>query len=103
MRQNEVVAAGGEESLGDEVAEVVAGERLGMVQVALLGLRRGPGLPAVGLVEDVRVLEQDRADEAALEEPLYSLLLAGKLTPAERGASTRGGSPPPRIEILRMG
>ena len=46
----------GEELLVDEVAQVVAGQGLVVVELAVLALGRGPGLPAVGLVEDVGVL-----------------------------------------------
>ena len=45
----------GEELLVDEVAEVVAGQGLVVVDLAVLALRRGPAFPAVGLVEDVGV------------------------------------------------
>ena len=46
----------GEELPVDEVAQVVAGQRLVVVELAVLALRRGPALPAVGLVEDEGVL-----------------------------------------------
>ena len=46
----------GEELLVDEVAEVVAGQRLVVVELAVLALGRGPAFPAVGLVEDEGVL-----------------------------------------------
>ena len=46
----------GKELLIDEIAEVVAGQGLVVVELAVLALRRGPALPAVGLVEDVGVL-----------------------------------------------
>ena len=46
----------GEELLVDEVAQVVAGHGLVVVELAVLALRRGPRLPAVGLVEDEGVL-----------------------------------------------
>jgi hypothetical protein len=45
----------GEELLVDEVAEVVAGEGLVVVNLAVFVLRRGPDLPLVGLFEDERV------------------------------------------------
>ena len=43
----------GEELLVDEVAQVVAGQGLVVVELAVLALGRGPAFPAVGLVEDV--------------------------------------------------
>jgi hypothetical protein len=46
----------GEEFPIDEVAEVVAGRRPVVVDLAVPALGRGPFLPAVGLVEDVGVL-----------------------------------------------
>jgi hypothetical protein len=45
-----------EELLVDEVAQVVAGERLVVVELAVLALRRGPAFPTVGGVENVAVL-----------------------------------------------
>ena len=42
----------GKELLIDEVAEVVAGQGLVVVELAVLALGRGPAFPAVGLVED---------------------------------------------------
>jgi hypothetical protein len=42
--------------LVDEVAQVVAGERLVVVELAVLALRRGPAFPTVGGVENVAVL-----------------------------------------------
>ena len=45
----------GKEFLIDEVAEVVAGHRLVVVELAGLVFRRGPAFPAVGLVEDKAV------------------------------------------------
>ncbi len=42
----------GKELAVDEVAQVVAGQRLVVVELAVLALGRGPALPAVGLVED---------------------------------------------------
>jgi hypothetical protein len=44
-----------EELLVDEVAEVVAGEGVVVVELAGLVLRRGPGFPALRLFEDVGV------------------------------------------------
>ena len=41
--------------LVDEIAEVVAGQGGVVVELAVLALGRGPGFPAVGLVEDVGV------------------------------------------------
>ncbi len=58
----------GEELLIDEVAEVVAGHRLVVVELAVLALRRGPALPAVGLVEDEGVF-------LALERGFVGLVL----------------------------
>ncbi len=46
----------GKELLIDEVAQVVAGQGLVVVELAVLALGRGPAFPAVGLVEDVGVL-----------------------------------------------
>ena len=46
----------GEELAVDEVAEVIAGERLVVVDLPGGILRCGPGLPAVWLVEDMGVL-----------------------------------------------
>ena len=46
----------GEELAVDEVDQVVAGQRGVVVELAVLGLRRGPGLPAVGLGDDRRVV-----------------------------------------------
>ena len=46
----------GKELLVDEVAEVVAGQGLVVVELAVLALGRGPAFPAVRLVEDVGVL-----------------------------------------------
>ena len=40
----------------DEVAQVVAGQGLVVVDLAVLVLRRGPAFPAIRLVEDVGVL-----------------------------------------------
>ena len=45
----------GEELRVDEVAEVVAGQGLVVVELAVLVLGCGPALPSVGLVEDVAV------------------------------------------------
>ena len=45
----------GKELLIDEVAEVVAGQGLVVVELAVLALGRGPAFPAVGFVEDVGV------------------------------------------------
>ena len=45
----------GKELLIDEVAEIVAGHRLVVVELAVLALGRGPAFPAVGFVEDVAV------------------------------------------------
>ena len=45
----------GEELAVDEVAQVIARERLVVVEVAVGGFGRGPSLPAVGWVEDVVV------------------------------------------------
>jgi len=45
----------GEELPTDEVAQVIAGQGLVVVQLAVLALGRGPGFPAVQFVEDVRV------------------------------------------------
>ena len=45
----------GEELLVDEVAQVVAGHRLVVVELAVLALGRGPAFPAIRLVEDVGV------------------------------------------------
>ena len=42
----------GKELAVDEVAEVVAGQRLVVVELAVLALGRGPAFPAIGLVED---------------------------------------------------
>ena len=42
----------GKELLIDEIAQVVAGHGLVVVDLAVLALGRGPGFPAVGLVED---------------------------------------------------
>ncbi len=41
--------------LVDEIAEVVAGQRLVVVELAVLALWRGPRFPAIGLVENVGV------------------------------------------------
>ena len=46
----------GKELLIDEVAQVVAGQGLVVVELAVLALWRGPGFPAVGFVEDEGVL-----------------------------------------------
>ena len=45
----------GKELPVDEVAEVVAGHGLVVVDLAVLALGRGPAFPAIGLVEDVGV------------------------------------------------
>ncbi len=45
----------GEKLAADEVAEVVAGQRLVVVEIAVLVLGRGPAFPAIGLVEDAGV------------------------------------------------
>ena len=42
----------GEELPVDEVAEVVAGQGVVVVELAVLALWRGPAFPAIGLVED---------------------------------------------------
>jgi hypothetical protein len=46
----------GKELAVDEVAQVIAGLRFIVVNLAVLALGRGPFLPAVGLVEDECVL-----------------------------------------------
>ena len=58
----------GEELLVDEVAEVVAGHGLVVVDLAVLVLGRGPAFPAVGLVEDEGVF-------LALERGFVGLVL----------------------------
>ena len=45
----------GEQLLVDEVAQVVAGQRLVVVELAVLALGRGPAFPAIRLLEDVGV------------------------------------------------
>jgi hypothetical protein len=49
----------------DEVAEVVAGQRLVVIERAVLALWRGPAFPAVRLVEDVAVLLPPSAASSA--------------------------------------
>ena len=58
----------GKELAVDEVAQVVAGHGLVVVDLAVLALGRGPVLPAVGLVEDEGVL-------LALQRGLIGLVL----------------------------
>ena len=45
-----------EELLIDEVAQVVAGQGGVVIEITVLALGRGPGIPAVGFVENVAVL-----------------------------------------------
>jgi hypothetical protein len=58
----------GEELLVDEVAKIIPGERLVMIQRSVLGFGRRPGEPAIGLLKDVAVF-------LALERSFLNLVL----------------------------
>ena len=45
----------GEQLAVDEIAEVIAGQRGIVVELAILALGRGPGFPTIRLVENERV------------------------------------------------